>query len=71
MEEKKKVPCEMTTYSNDLRRVIREKPCVTCDFRCGTCGWNPAEQRRRLRTGVWIKRKGISHLRFKRKGIDE
>ena len=52
MEEKKRVPCEMTTYSNDLRRVIREKPCVTCDFRCGTCGWNPAEQRRRLRTGV-------------------
>ena len=66
MEERKRVPCEMTTYSEDLQQVIREKPYVSCDFRCGTCGWNPAEQRRRLQTGVWVKRKGISHLRFKR-----
>ena len=50
MEERKRVQCEMTTYSNDLKRVIREKPCVICEFRCGTCPWNPEEQRRRI---IW------------------
>ncbi len=35
---------------------------VRCDKRCETCGWNPAEQKRRLETGKFLPvytRKGI------------
>ena len=27
---------------------------VMCDKNCETCGWNPAEQKRRLETGVFM-----------------
>lgn len=45
-------------------------PDVNCDFHCEACGWNPAEQKRRLREGRMKPVKGrrkLRHLVFKRK----
>ena len=39
---------------------------VDCTMDCGSCGWNPDEQRRRLETGRMVEDGGRQKLLFPR-----
>ena len=44
-------PCEYIVSKEDgTEKIVR--PAVDCDRNCDTCGWNPAEQKRRLEQGA-------------------
>ena len=51
-------PCAFTTYTG--RKVL---PAVDCDHNCESCGWNPAEARRRMETGVWVSTRAGLHFK--------
>ena len=41
-------------------------PAVDCSFNCSSCGWNPEERERRMKTGGWVfDENGVRHLLFK------
>lgn len=60
----KRCPC-VYTYINkrDEKRTVA--PTVDCSFKCSTCGWNPAEQKRRLAYGLQKRPHGGLKLVFK------
>lgn len=68
-QDKKKIrmgtPC-VFTYTTRSKQVHRAVPLVDCDMKCDTCGWNPAEQQRRLETGLKNRKAGGRKLVFRR-----
>lgn len=40
-------------------------PGVDCGYSCETCGWNPYEVERRMKTGKWLEHNGIRTLVFR------
>lgn len=60
-------------------------PAIECSYNCKTCGWNPAERKRREETGVWkplekrlnietgeeIQLNGVKQLVFSRRDDSE
>lgn len=42
----------------------RKYPGVDCYYDCDSCGWNPKEAERRMKTGKWITNNGLMSLAF-------
>ena len=49
-----KAPCRFT-YSGE-KTMNDSYPDVNCSYNCESCGWNPEEQKRRLKKGHFEKR---------------
>lgn len=61
----KNAPCAYS-YTTRKGQTMRAVPLVDCDMDCATCGWNPAEQQRRLETGLKNRKAGGRKLVFRR-----
>lgn len=62
---KKGFPCSRMAWNEVKQRDELQRAAVICNFRCGSCGFNPQEQKRRLREGRFVKnRKGVRRLLF-------
>ena len=44
-------PCRYFTADEKTGKVSDAYPHINCDFKCDSCGWNPAEKKRRLEQG--------------------
>ena len=54
MTEKGK-PCKFVYHDEEKGDTPMKKADVICDRHCGRCGFNPAEQERRLKDGHFVK----------------
>ena len=50
-------PCSTMVWSEVQKRDVPTKASVYCRENCGSCGFNPDEQARRLREGRFITNK--------------
>lgn len=70
MRERMNAPCGYKEKDPERRsrHWDKEYPGVDCDGRCGSCGWNPAEAKRRMTTGRFVLTEaGLWQLSFARK----
>ncbi len=51
-----KAPCVYIKWNEEKKRQETAYPSVNCGHQCESCGFNPAEQARRLETGKFVKR---------------
>ena len=47
-------PCETLRWNDARQKDCWFMPLVTCRNECDDCPWNPAEAKRRIRTGRWV-----------------
>lgn len=57
-------PCVYMT-TDRLGHQRRAAPCVDCDMKCSTCGWNPEEMDRRKSFGFTRNAWGGKKIKFK------
>lgn len=50
----KAAPCRFESWSESKQAYLIEFPDINCSFECSSCGWNPAEQQRRLENGFEV-----------------
>lgn len=62
---KMKVPCAYLSYNEVNKRDELRAPSVDCTMGCDSCGWNPREAERRMKTGVWVLDNGRMKLCFR------
>ena len=57
-EDKKSInaPCVYYEIDEKKHRMSQMYPSVNCNHICETCGWNPQEKERRLKTGKFCSK---------------
>ena len=62
------LPCAFPEFNEKNQKKHHAVPGVNCIYECATCGWNPEEQKRRLKEGRLVTTKdGKTQLRFPRR----
>lgn len=62
---KKEFPCSRMAWNEVKQRDEMQRASVICNYRCDFCGFNPKEQKRRMREGRFVKNgKGGRRLLF-------
>lgn len=57
-------PCGYEKTENGVTKTVY--PSVLCSLDCLGCPWNPAEMKRRMRTGKWVEVGKVKKLVFRR-----
>ena len=60
MDSNYEFPCK-TYLPNEKGGLTWSKPKIMCAKKCASCGWNPEEQERRLKTGK-IDERTVTHV---------
>ena len=53
LRAEKGAPCVFFEWDEKKQETKAYHPAVSCDMNCASCGFNPKEQERRLKTGVF------------------
>ena len=65
-------PCTFTRRDEETGKISTDTADVICSQKCASCGFNPAEARRRIRTGKFVEfTDGTRRLIFKRRDYVE
>lgn len=64
-------PCTFTRRDEETGKISTDTADVICSQKCASCGFNPAEARRRMKTGEFVEVHGIRRLIFKRRDYVE